>query len=495
MSRFFTRRQILSASVATGIGLTAPARWAHAVSSASTENAHTAAGAGLDQASLRKLAARIQGRLIVPGDADYDEARHVWNGAFSKRPALIARCANKKDVASSIEFARERGLLTAIRSGGHSLAGKSTVDGGMVIDLSRLKRIDIGADGTSVIVQPGVTLGEFDAATQRVGAATTMGTEPTTGVAGLTLGGGLGWLMGKHGLACDNLTAVEIVTADGLLLRASANENEDLFWAMRGAGANFGVATSLELRLHPVGPVLAGFVKYPPARLRDALSLYRDFTSAATDEVGSEFGLIPGANGPPTPSIAVCYCGDPKAGEKVLAPLRAMGPPLRDAIEMMSYERLQALGGAGPGTVSTLVRSGILKGLDERTLDMIAAHAAEAPPMSGSFVLEYIHGAVTRVAKTDAAFPHRDGAYSFAVHAFWWNPAQEERARRWVYAFWDAMQPFVRTAVYSNYLGDEGSERARASYGENYSRLVALKRRFDPTNFFSLNQNIDPRQT
>jgi FAD/FMN-containing dehydrogenase len=494
MSRLFTRRQILLTSAAGGLGLAAPRR-APALSHTSAGSTHAAGGAQLNQASLAKLAARFQGRLIVPQDADYDEARMVWNGAFSKRPALIARCANKKDVVSSIQFARECGLSPAIRSGGHSLAGKSTVDGGMVIDLSQMKRIDIGPDAASVIVQPGVTLGEFDAATQRIGAATTMGTEPSTGVAGLTLGGGLGWLMGKHGLACDNLIAVELVTAEGLSLRASVDENEDLFWAMRGAGANFGAATSLELRLHPVGPVLAGFVKYPPARLRDALSLYRDFSSTAPDEVGVELGLIPGANGPPTPSIAVCYCGDPKVGEKVLAPLRAMGPPLRDAIEMMPYERLQALGGVGPGKVSTLVRSGILKALDERTLDTIAAHAAEAPPMSGSFVLEYLHGAVTRVARTDAAFPHRDGAYSFAAHAFWWDSAQEERARNWVYAFWDAMQPLVRTAVYSNYLGDEGAERARASYGENYSRLLSLKRRFDPANFFRLNQNIDPRQS
>ncbi|HEX8090475.1 MAG TPA: FAD-binding oxidoreductase [Blastocatellia bacterium] len=447
----------------------------------------------MNKADVQRFVASLKGRAIRPGDQDYELARQVWNAAFDKHPGLIIACSGSADVARTIEFVRRHDLLMAVRSGGHSLAGKSTCDGGVVLDLSGLKDIRIDAAKRTARAEAGLTLAEFDQATQAQGLATTSGTEPTTGIAGLTLGGGLGWLMGKYGLACDNLRSVDIVLADGRVLKANSTTNEDLYWAVRGAGANFGVVTALEYDLHPVATILGGVIKYPPESLRDVLKHYREFTRTVPDEVGISVGVIPGRGGKQIASVAVSYCGDLKEGEKALQSLRSFRPVLSDDIKPMPYLAFQKLGGLPPGLrLHALIRSGFLTDLSDAAIDVIAANAATAPPFSGSFVIEYVHGKVSRTAVTATAFPHRITGHNFSLHADWIAPSGEASAKEWGISFWNAMQPYARSAVYSNYLGDEGSERARAAYGANYKRLTVLKRKYDPSNFFHLNQNILP---
>lgn len=447
----------------------------------------------VDKIVVQKFVASLKGRVIGPRDSDYEAARQVWNAAFDKHPGLIVACSGSTDVARTIEFARKHNLLLAVRSGGHSLAGKSTCDGGVVLDLSPLKSIKVDAVKRIARAEAGLTLAEFDQATQAQGLATTSGTEPTTGIAGLTLGGGLGWLMGKYGLSCDNLRSVDIVLADGRVLKADSATNEDLYWAVRGAGANFGVVTALEYDLHPVATILGGVIKFPPDSLRNVLKHYREFTSAMPDEVGISVGVIPGPAGKQFASIAVSYCGDLGEGEKALRPLRGFRPVLSDSIKPMSYLAFQTLGGLPPGLrLHALVRSSFLTELSDAAIDVIAANAATAPPFSGSFVIECVHGKVSRIPATATAFPHRIEGHNFSLHADWIEPSAEASAKGWGISFWNAMQPHVRSAVYSNYLGDEGQGRARAAYGENYERLAVLKRKYDPTNLFNLNQNIIP---
>jgi FAD/FMN-containing dehydrogenase len=381
-------------------------------------------------------------------------------------------------------------LLVAVRAGGHSLAGKSTCDGGMVIDVSEMKRIQIDPAKRIARADAGVLLGEFDHATQAFGLATTLGTAPPTGIAGLTTGGGLGWLMGKYGLACDNVREVEVVTADGHTLTANAEQNADLFWAVRGGGGNFGIVTSFEYQLHPVGPVLAGAVTYPAPR-KDLLRFYREFTGALPDEIRVDIGNQP-LSDQPAPWIALCHAGDLDAGEKLLKPLRSYGPRLEDAVRPMPYVQIQALLGGPPGHFFTYIRSSFLRELSDGAIDVIAENAARAPSPSCTFFIERFDGAVCRVGATETAFSHREPGFNFSVFALWQDPAEKRQATEWGRGFWEAMQPFLRAAVYSNYLDDEGEARARAAYGPNYTRLVALKNEYDPTNLFRLNQNIKP---
>lgn len=449
--------------------------------------------AEIDPAAIRKFAGSLDGHAIGPADAGYDEARRVWNAAFDRHPGLIAVCGGQADVVRAVNFARDNDLKMSVRAGSHSLAGKSMCDGGLVIDLSRLKMLRIDPAARIAYADPGVLLGDFDEATQPHGLATTLGTEPSTGIAGLTLGGGLGWLMGKYGLACDNLRSVDIVLADGRALTASPSQNAELFWAVRGAGANFGVVTALEYQLHPAGTILGGVVKYPPDRLRDVLKFYRDFTATVPGEVGLATGVIPNPGAPPTPSIAICYCGDLAAGEKAFQTLRAFGPQLEYDIKPMTYLAYQQLGAMPPGLrVSAFTRSAFLASLDDAAIDAIAAHAITTPGLGSNFVIEYVHGAATRVAPDATAFPHRSVGHNFSIHSDWVAPSQEPSARTWGDAFFAAMQPYLREAVYSNYLGDEGAGRVRAAYGANYARLAALKNKYDPDNLFRMNQNIVP---
>ena len=451
------------------------------------------------QADVEKFVKSLKGRAVRPGDGEYEKARLVWNGKFQKRPGLVAFCTGSEDVAKTIEFARKHNLALAVRSGKHSLAGKSTNDGGVILDLSSLKKVDVDVEKRVARVDAGVLLGEFDEATVKHGLATTAGTEISTGVAGLTLGGGLGYLMGKYGLTIDNLRSVEIVLADGRVVTASNTENEDLFWAVRGAGANFGVTTSFEYDLHPMKTILAGELKFPHASLRDMLKLYREFNSTIPDDVGITASLAPfhdgkALTGPPLAALTVGYFGDDhKAGEKVLEPLRKLRPIVSDTIEPREYLWLQQLWKMPPNFMPrAVVRSNFLKDLSDETIDVMVAHSAKAPPGTGKFVMEYVHGKATRVAPDAMSYPNRFAGYPCSVHADCITAEQETVAEQWATDFWREMKPHLRSAVYSNYLADEGAERARATYGDNYQRLAELKRKYDPTNFFSSNQNIVP---
>ncbi len=458
--------------------------------------AKRAAGTGdvaaIDPGAIRKFGAGLQGQIIRPGDPGYESARRVFNWAIDRHPGMVVRCAGKADVVRAVEFARKHDLLVAVRGGGHSLAGQSTCDGGMVIDVSRMKRIDVDPQRRLARVESGLTLGEFDRATQARGLATTLGTAPLTGIAGLTLGGGFGWLAGKHGLACDNVSAVELVNAEGKTLIASGEQNQDLHWGVRGGGGNFGVVTSFDYRLHPVGHVLAGAVTYPASRLRDMLRFYREFTSAAPDELSVQIGTVP-IPGQPGPWIALCWCGDLKAGEKALKPLRSLGRPVKSSIQPKPYVEMQALfGETDVEKAGSAVRSNFLRGLSDEAIEVIVANVANAPSPMSLFFVEQLAGAASRVGLTETAFPQRERSYNFAAWALWLDPAAARPATSWVRGFWESMQPHARTEVYSNYLGDEGEKRARAAYGANYDRLVAVKKTYDPTNFFRLNQNVRP---
>lgn len=447
----------------------------------------------------------LKGPAVRPTDAAYEVVHRVWNGKFQQKPGLVVQCSGPEDVARTIEFAAKHDLVMAVRSGKHSLAGKSTNNGGLVLDMSTLVKVEVNPVKKTARAEAGVLLGEFDIATEKHGLATTAGTEISTGVAGLTLGGGLGYLMGKHGLTCDNLLSVRMVLADGRLVTASEKENPDLFWAVRGAGANFGVTTSFEYQLHPMPKeILSGEIKCPHESLGDLLKLYREFNSTIPDDVGITASLVPQADGKPLAAFTVGFFGTVKddptkcdfvAGEKALEVIRAFCKAKggKDTIEKRSYLWIQQLWKMKKDWMPrAVVRSNFLKELDDDTIKVMVAHSAKAPPGTGKFVMEFVHGAATRVRADAMAYPHRFAGYPCSLHADCDTVEQEKAAEAWATDFWKDMKSLLRPAVYSNYLADEGDERARASYGENYKRLAELKKKYDPTNFFNLNQNVRP---
>jgi len=440
-------------------------------------------------AALARLSSELRGTLVLPGDESYDDARRVWNAAIDRRPAAIARCAGANDVVRAVDFARSHGLPIAVRGGGHSFAGKSTCDGGLVIDCSPIKQIEVDAVGRRARAGGGCTLADFDGATQAHGLATTMGTAPPTGIAGLTLGGGLGWLMGRFGLACDNLVGAEVVTADGRVVRTSPTERPDLLWGLRGGGGNFGVVTTFEYRLHPVTTVLGGVVTYPVDRAADVLRLYRDVTATAPDELTAIGGILPLATGPAF-GIAVCWCGDPGPGERALAPLRRLGGLLEDTIRPIPYLEMQSLLSPPPMRIGSYARSSFLSELSDGAIEVMAARAVVPTPVISVFFLEELHGRANAVEPGGSAFSHRARGHNFAVMAMWLDPADADVAAALVRDFFADMAPFLASGVYSNYLGDEGDARVRAAYGPAWDRLVRLKRAYDPDNVFRLNQNV-----
>lgn len=440
-----------------------------------------------------RFAGRMHGQLLYPSDAGYDPARKVWNGMVDKRPALIARCTGADDVIACVDFARENELLVSVRGGGHNYAGKSVCDGGLMIDLSPMREISVDPVRRTARAEAGVRLGEFDRATQEFGLATTLGVNTDTGIAGLTLGGGYGWLMGKHGLACDNLISVEVVTADGRLVTASATENEDLFWALRGAGANFGVVTSFEYQLHPVGPVLGGMVLYPMSN--EAIRFFDEFSSTCPDEVTTVGLLLAAPDGTPAVAIAACHCGQLDQGERLLEPLRTWSSPLADLIAPRPYVEMQKLfDEAWPPGRLYYHRAHTIKKLTAPAADVLVAYGRSLPTPQSSIYFMRFHGAASR-GGTETAFPHRYDHFMGGPHPATDDPADSERMIRWGRECWGALQPFVEGAIYVNALEDaheEGEQRVREAYGANYDRLVGLKHKYDPTNFFRLNANIEP---
>jgi FAD/FMN-containing dehydrogenase len=447
----------------------------------------------LDGSVLQAFRAQCRGTIIGPNDAGYDTARMLWNGMIDKRPAVIARCTGVADVRAAIEFARTNGLPVAIRGGGHNAAGTALCDGGVVIDLSAMRGIRVDPLTRTVRAQGGVTWGEFDRETQVFGLATTGGAISTTGIAGLTLGGGLGWLMRSYGLACDNLLSADVVTADGQVLTASSTENEDLFWGLRGGGGNFGVVTSLEYQLHPVGPVLGGMVVHPIERARDVLRFYRDFTQAAPDALAVFAGLMTSPEGVRIAAMLTCYNGPIEEGEKALRPLRQFGPPVADLIAPMPYTQQQSLLDDGfPAGLQVYWRSDFLRTLSDEVIDLLVDHFAGVTSPLSAILLEHFGGAVRRVGPDDTAFDHRDADYNLAFISRWPEPGGADPHVAWTRRVHEAVRPHTR-GVYVNYLGEEGEDRVKAAYGDQkYQRLVALKNKYDPTNFFRSNQNIRP---
>lgn len=453
----------------------------------------------LKESAVQDLKASLRGALLRPGEAGYDDARKIWNGMIDKRPALIACCRGVADVIDSINFARTHDLLVAVRGGGHNVAGNAVCDGGLMIDLSRMKGMRVDPVRRTARAEPGLTGGEFDHETQAFGLATTGGQISTTGIAGLTLGGGWGHLARRYGLACDNLLSVDLVTANGQSLTTSATEHEDLFWGVRGGGGNFGVVTSFEYRLHPLGPVLAGIVAYPFQKATEILKLFREFTGAAPDDLASSVVLITLPDGTPVVGIVVCYNGPVAEGERVLKPLRAFGSLLMDQIGPMPYTAAQKLiDGFYPPGLQNYWKSSFLKEVSDEAIDIMVAYCAKRPsPMCHGLIEHQLGGAVSRISHEATAFNHRDVQYSFMSIGQCTAPAEAEKCVRWARDFWEAMQPYSTGGVYVNYLGqeaDEGAERIKAAYGpEKYQRLSALKNKYDPTNLFRLNQNIKPK--
>jgi FAD/FMN-containing dehydrogenase len=447
----------------------------------------------LEEAAAQELRASLRGELLRPGDEAYDETRKVWNGMIDHQPALIARCTETADVIRTVNFARDRDLLVSVRGGGHNIAGKAVCEGGLMIDLSRMRGIAVDPRNQTARVEGGATLGELDAATQASGLATTAGVVTHTGVAGLTLGGGVGRLARKYGLACDNLLSVELVTADGQVLSASDTENSDLFWGMRGAGANFGVVTSFEFQLHPVGPgVLGGVVLYPLEKAKEALKFYYEYSRSAPDELSIDAVFMTSPDGDPVFAISPCYIGPVEEGERVLEPLRRFGPPLADEVGPVTYMEVQAANVFFPIGLNYYWKSHFLEEIADDAIEATVSHFASVPSPKSLIVFQQYGGAVTRVGETETAYRHRNAQYDNFPTSVWTDPRETEMQRQWVREWWDIMSPFSTGAEYVNNLGEEGEDRVRAAYGDNYDRLVALKNKYDPTNFFRLNANIRP---
>jgi FAD/FMN-containing dehydrogenase len=452
--------------------------------------------------SIARAAAEIgeafSGKLLQPTDAGYDEARKVHNGLIDKRPALIARCRNPSDVAIAVNLAQRSGLETAVRGGGHNVAGRATIDGGLMIDVSPMKEIVVEPKQRIARVEGGVTWAELNRETQAHGLAVTGGVVSSTGVAGLTLGGGLGWLMGKHGLALDNLRSVELVTAAGEQVRASADEQPDLFWALRGGGGNFGVATSFEFQLHPVGPaVTGGRIVHQIQSARDLFKFFRGAAVSLPDEQTIVGGLIhaPDGSGTKLSALVTCHCGSLAAGERAMRPLRQFGSPAVDALGVMPYCELNTMMDAGyPKGALNYWKSSFLATLSDEAIDTMIACFAKCPTPMGQIILEHVHGAATRVAVGDTAFPHRAAGYNFLLIAQWLDPEISERCIAWARETYAAMQPFTAKGRYVNYLGDDetGDDPVAAAYGPNYRRLQRIKSKYDPKNFFRMNQNVRP---
>lgn len=449
----------------------------------------------IDEEKLRTFQ-NVRGRVIQPNDDGYDQARSIWNGMVDKQPALVVQCTGAADIMSSVEFARTNSLAVSVRSGGHNVAGNAIADNGMVIDLSRMKGIRVDPLNRVARAEPGLLWSEFDRETQAFGLATTGGVVGSTGIGGFTLGGGVGWLHAKYGLTADNLLSADLILADGSFVTVNSTENEDLFWAIRGGGGNFGVVSSLEYRLHPLKQVLAGPVFHPADRALDVLRFYRDYTADLPDELSVYAGLLTDPEGNKLIGVVVCYIGDPEEGERLIKPLRDFGSPVADQIGLIPYTALQSMfDPMFPPGRQNYWKSGFLADLGDEALKEIVSHTVKAPSPHTLVMLENYHGAYSRIGPNETAYNHRNSHYDLLILSSWADPAENETNMQWTRAFYAAMQPFLAGTAFPNLMGqDEIAERAREAYGTNYSRLAEIKKRYDPTNFFRLNLNIKPAE-
>jgi len=440
----------------------------------------------VDPAAVDRYTSSLTGQVIRPTSDGYDAARRVWNGKFDRRPGIIVRCADGEDVARAVDFARSESVLTAVRAGGHGQAGHGTCHGGMVIDLSRMKGLEVDPEQGVARADPGVRSMEMDAATQQHGMATVMAACPGVGIGGFTTGGGEGILGGKHGFGSDNLISVDVVLADATTVTADDETNADLFWAIRGGGGNFGVVTSFRYRVHPVTEVLAGTLVYDMDQASDVLAFYNEFAQSVPDELtgAPAFAVLPSG---PIFVIEVCYAGDVTAGEAALAPLRAFANPVQDLVRPISYLEFKGQGPNPPAGTPSELRGGFLPTLNDDVIALMTEAMSEAPAGTVASMM-HLHGATTR---GDTAFPLRDPGFDLFWSALWENPTQAKGAISWLQGLFEALEPHFR-GVYVNVLDEEGPERVRAAYGAGFARLMELKGRFDPDNFFRVNHNIGP---
>jgi FAD/FMN-containing dehydrogenase len=438
----------------------------------------------------------FSGTPLWPADDGYEEARRVHNGLIDKRPALIARCRNAADVAAAIGFARDGGFEISVRGGGHNVAGRAVTDGGVMIDLSLMKGISVDAETQTARVEAGVIWRELNDAAAAHGLATTGGAISTTGIAGFTLGGGLGWLMSNYGLAADNLVSTELVTAAGEILRPSADEHPDLFWALRGGGGNFGIVTSFEYRLHRVSEIYGGLVAHPFGAARDVLRFYREFSSNTRDDLTVFAGLVhaPDGSGLKLAAFLVFHTGGTEKAEADLAPLLEFGSPLMAEVGPMPYPAMNTILDDGyPRGALNYWKSSFIRAIEDEWIDSMVDAFASCPSPMGAIVIEHFHGAVTRIGVTDTAVPHREASYNVLIPSEWMDPADTDANVAWTRETFAALEPYVAGRRWLNYLADDDAEDAvRAAYGPNYERLAEVKRRYDPDNVFHLNHNISP---
>jgi FAD/FMN-containing dehydrogenase len=447
-----------------------------------------------DAAGVEAFRRQLSGVLVCREEQGYEAARAVWNGMIDRRPALIAYCANRQDVIEAVHFSRTTGILTAVRSGGHNIAGASLCEGGLVIDLSRMNRVTVDPVSRTARAEGGALLADLDAATQVHALATTTGVNSDTGLIGLTLGGGIGRLGRKHGLSCDNMLSAEIVIANGQVLNASERENPDLFWGLRGGGGNFGIVTAITYKLHPLGPtVLAGSLVYDWKRVREAVQLYAGFSADAPDALCTDAALVTMPDGSHGFAVSAFYAGPIEEGERVLQPLRRAIPPLADRIGPISYAELQKAGDASfPRGHRFYWKAQFLRQITDAAANTLIERFPSVPSPRSFFVFQQVGGAISRVPAAATAYANREAAYDSFPVSIWSDPAADEANIAWAREMYTALRPFGMGGVYVNNLGDEGHERVRAAYGENYDRLVTLKRKYDPDNLFRLNQNVSP---
>ncbi len=444
-----------------------------------------------------EIAASFAGRLIQPGEPLFDDARMVHNGMIDKRPAIIAQCRGSADIVDAVQLADTAGLDIAVRGGGHNVGGRGTVDGGLLIDLSLMRGIHVDPKRRTARVQGGVLWRELNRETQLHGLATTGGVVSTTGVSGLTLGGGLGWLMAKHGMALDNLHSVDLVMADGSRMRAADDENADLFWAVRGGGGNFGVAASLEFKLHPVGPmVTGGLIAYPFERAKDVLRFFRDTTASLPDDMMMVAALLTGPDGATRlAAMAVAHFGAPADAEAAMRPIKQFGSPVMDVIGPMPYGALNSMLDASyPRGARNYWKSNFLERLSDEAIDRLVDTFSRCPSPMGQIVIEYFHGAATRVAPTATAYALRSDGYNLLFLSQWMDPADDDKGIRWGRDGSAAIQPLVGPHRFLNYMNDDDSTDSTlaAVYGPNLRRLRELKKKYDPKNAFHVNLNIQP---
>ena len=445
--------------------------------------------------AANELQPSFKGKILFEGDVEYDSARQIWNGMINRKPALIAQCLDKEDIIQAVKFARKNELLVSVRGGGHNVSGNAVCNGGIMIDLSLMKKVEVDTEKKVAHVEMGATWGDFDKATQQFGLSTTGGLITTTGVAGLTLGGGVGWLVRKCGLSCDNLIEAEIITADGNIVKASLQENPDLLWGIRGGGGNFGIVSSITLRLHEVSTVIGGMIIHTRDKSKEAIQFYREFMKTAPEELTLYTALLTSPEGIPIVAFIGCYCGDIEKGEAVMKPLHEFGTPVADLIQPIPYLQMQSMLDAGfPKGNRYYWKSGFLKELSDDVIDVIVSHMESNPSPGSATILEMYGGVASHEPEGGSAYPHRQSEFDLVIISNWPDKQEDDKNINWTRNIWEALQPYLSHKAYVNALGVEGADRVKEAYGDNYQKLAELKRKYDPDNFFRMNQNIPPAQ-